>query len=198
VLSCSVRHRAPSRLRAAPHGVCERGHRAHDPGGVHFWGKCHKILGHPLACRLNVRQTRFTCIRVRKVFYFRQPCLNSQQLSHARVSHRVWDWVIPHESARKCQSQAQNQDPKLGRLARVARVDEPAQYIRSKQRCTGLLLRRVKMWAKKYCVFQEPVLPSRRPCLCCPVLEQTGSVTHIARTHVGMVTQTIGYMNLFP
>jgi len=36
VLSCSVRHRAPRRLRAAPHGVCERGHRAHDPGGVHF------------------------------------------------------------------------------------------------------------------------------------------------------------------
>jgi len=78
-----------------------------------------------------------------------------------------------------------NQDPKLGRLAGVARVDEPAQSIRSKQRCTGLLLQPVKMWAKRKCVFQEPVLPSRRPCLCCPVLEQTGSVTPFA--HIEMV-----------
>jgi len=99
-----------------------------------------RILGHLLACRLSVRQTQFTCIRVRMILYFRLPCLKNQQLSHTRASHRVCDWVTPHESVRKCQSQAQNQDPKLRRLARVARVDEPAQSIRLNERCTGLLL----------------------------------------------------------
>ena len=125
-----------------------------------------------MAGRLSVRQTRFTCIRVRMILYFRLPCLNNQQLSHTRASHRVWDWVTPHESVRKCQSQAQNQDPKLRRLARVARVDEPAQSMRLNERCTGLLLQPVKMWAKKKLCFSRASPPVAPPM---PLLPRFGA-----------------------
>ena len=54
MLSFSVRHRALRRQRAAPHGACERGHRAYDPRGVHFLGKCHSRR--PLRNRSQHRQ----------------------------------------------------------------------------------------------------------------------------------------------
>ena len=106
------------------------------------------------------------------ILYFRLPCLKNQQLSHTRASHRVWDWVTPHESVRKCQSQAQNQDPKLRRLARVARVDEPAQSMRLNERCTGLLLQPVKMWAKKKLCFSRASPPVAPPM---PLLPRFGA-----------------------
>ena len=136
-----------------------------------------------MACRLIVRYTRFRCIRVTGIFTFQYPCPNYRQLFQERASQRVWNNVTPHESVRKCHSKAQNREPNLEGLARVARVDagNPSDQSSVIPACTGPPLQPVKTQGKKLCLStaRSPVVPST------PLLPRSGAnrVSDTIRTH---------------